>query len=100
MQRYKANKEKLRRRRENAKLRHNSSTEPSRKLKKLTEGLPVISQQEDELEETDDEDEVNVSDLEVGVLNAKFVDELDGIKAEKITNRPDHQKGRLEALTS
>lgn len=69
-------------------------------MKKLTDGLPVVSQQEDELEETDDEDEVNVGDLEVGVLSAKFVDELDGIKSEKMTNRPDHQKARLDAIRS
>lgn len=101
MQRYKANKEKLRRRRENAKLRQHSSSEPSRKLKKITDGLPVVSQQEDEMEETDDEDEANVSDLEVGVLSAKFVDELDGIKADSISNRADHQKSsRMEANRS
>ncbi len=98
-QKYKANKEKMRRRRENAKLRpHSSSSEPSRKLKKLTEGLPIVSQQDVDVdEETDDEDETTVGDLDVGVLNAKFVDELDGIKLDKIGNRPDHQKVRLDA---
>lgn len=98
MQKYKANKEKLRRRRENAKLRQHSSSEPSRKLKKLTDGLPVVSQQEDELDETDEEDEANVSDLDGGVLNARFVDELDGIKVDKISNRPELQKVRLEPI--
>lgn len=85
----------MRRRRENAKLRH-SSSEPSRKLKKLTDGLPVVSQQEDELEETDDEDEANVNDSEVGVVNAKCVDELDA-SVDKTSN---HQKVRLEATRS
>lgn len=85
------------------KLRQQNSSEPSRKLKKLTEGLPVVSQQEDDLEETDDEDESNasLSDLEVsGVLNAKFVDELDGIKSDKLANRPDKQKMLLDAIRS
>lgn len=95
MQRYKANKEKLRRRRENAKLRQHSSSEPSRKLKKLTDGLPEIV---NENEETDDEDEANVSDLDGGVLNAKFVDELDGIKVDKLPTRPELQKVRLEQI--
>ncbi|XP_037032827.1 probable histone-lysine N-methyltransferase CG1716 isoform X2 [Bradysia coprophila] len=100
-QRYRQNKEKMKRRKE--KLRQQNSSEPSRKLKKLTEGLPVVSQQDDDLEETDDEDESNasLSDLEVsGVLNAKFVDELDGIKSDKLSNRPDQLKMRLDALRS
>lgn len=60
----------------------------------------MVSQQEDENEETDDEDEANVSDLNVGVLNAKFVDELDGIKADKMSSRPELQKVRLETIRS
>ncbi|KAJ6645463.1 Histone-lysine N-methyltransferase SETD2, partial [Pseudolycoriella hygida] len=100
MQKYKANKEKLRRRRENAKLRTHGLSEPSRKLKKLTDGLPVVSQQDDEMDDTDEEEEANVSDLEAGVLDAKFVDELDGIKSDKVSNRPDNQKVRLDALRS
>lgn len=73
-------------------------------MKKLTEGLPVVSQQEDDLEETDDEDESNasLSDLEIsGVLNAKFVDELDGIKADKPSMRLEQQqKLRMDAFRS
>lgn len=89
----------MRRRRENAKHRQLSSSEPARKLKKLTEGLPVVSQQTDDDEETDDEDESSGCDLEMGVLNAQFVDELDGIKTVKM-NRPDQLKLRLDASRS
>lgn len=60
--------------------------------------MPVVSQQENLIDETDDEDESSASDLDGSVLNAKFVDELDVIKVDKTLNRL--QKARPESTRS